>query len=174
MVIKVNYWDDWSYSGPNDVYTPFDISDELELRNRFLLNHTGIDTRLEDWGVEFRNNTLSTPLISGGRPLDIWFKRAYDDGTIDPNYAYRHIATSYNMDRIINPIGPALNGGKMVNINTADTDLLYNTIRTALLNREPNVVKVEQFAAQLTANIIDLRDDDTEVTMFNSNSRRPY
>ncbi|MHC4727979.1 MAG: hypothetical protein ACYS17_12205, partial [Planctomycetota bacterium] len=77
----------WSYGEPNGVYTPFDISDELELRNRFLLNHTGIDTRLEDWGLEFRNNTLSTPLTSGGNPFDMWFKRAYDDGSIDPNYA---------------------------------------------------------------------------------------
>jgi hypothetical protein len=114
----------WSYGEPNGLYTPFDISDELELRNRFILNHTEIDTRLEDWGTEFRNNTLSTPLTSGGHPLDIWFRRAYDDGSIDPNYAYRHIATTYNMDRIINPAGATLNNGKMINVNTADVSLL--------------------------------------------------
>jgi len=156
----------WSYSEPNGAYTPFDISDELELRNRFLLNHTGIDTRLEDWSVEFRNNTLSTPLTSGGRPLDIWFKRAYDDGSIDPNYAYRHIATTHNMDRIINPAGPTLNNGKMVNVNMADVSLLYEAISAGLRDADPNfiVADTNDLAAQLAVNIIDHRDYDTDVT----------
>ena len=156
----------WIYGEPNDVYTPFDISDELELRNRFLLNHTGIDTRLEDWGVEFRNNTLSTPLTSGGRPLDIWFKRAYDDGGIDPNYAYRHIATTHNTDRIINPAGPTLNDGKMINVNTADVSLLYEAINKSLQSADPNfmVIDSNDLAAQLAVNIIDHRDYDTDIT----------
>jgi DNA uptake protein ComE-like DNA-binding protein len=156
----------WSHGEPNDVYTPFDISDELELRNRFLLNHTGIDTRLEDWSVEFRNNTLSTPLVSGGRPLDIWFKRAYDEGTIDPNYAYRHIATTHNVDRIINPAGSTFNNGKMINVNTADVSLLYEAISKGLQSVDPNfmVIDSNDLAAQLAVNIVDHRDYDTEIT----------
>lgn len=157
----------WSYGEPIGAYTPFDISDELELRYRFLLNHTGIDTRLEDWGNEFRNNTLSTPVTSGGEPLDIWFKRAYDDGGIDPNYyAYRHIATTYNMDRIINPTGSELNDGKMINVNIADVSLLYEAINAGLLDADPNfmVVDAAGLAAQLAVNIADHRDNDTEVT----------
>ena len=156
----------WNYGEPNGAYTPFDISDELELRNRFLLNHTGIDTRLEDWSTEFRNNTLSTPLTSGGKPLEIWFKRAYDDGNIDPNYTYRHIATTHNMDRIINPDGPTLNNGKMVNVNMADVKLLYEAISAGLRDADPNfiVVDTNDLAAQLTVNIIDHRDYDTDVT----------
>ena len=156
----------WSYGEPNGSYTPFDISDELEIRNRFLLNHIGIDTRLEDWSVEFRNNTLSTPLTSGGRPLDLWFKRAYDDGSIDPNYAYRHIATTYNMDRIINPDGKTLNEGKMINVNTADINLLYGAISAGLRNADPNfiVIDTNDIAAQLAVNIIDHRDYDTDLT----------
>ncbi len=157
----------WSYGEPIGAYTPFDISDELEFRYRFLLNHTGIDTRLEDWGVEFRNNTLSTPVTSGGEPLDIWFKRAYDDGSVDPNYyAYRHIATTYNMDRIINPDGSKLNDGKMINVNMADISLLYEAISAGLLVAEPNFIVVDSngLAAQLAVNIVDFRDYDTEVT----------
>ncbi|MCP4259016.1 MAG: hypothetical protein GY774_16145 [Planctomycetes bacterium] len=158
----------WSYGEPNGAYTPFDISDELELRNRFILNHTGIDTRLEDWGLEFRNNTLSTPLTSGGRPLDIWFKRAYDDGSIDPNYAYRHIATTYNMDRIINPAGPTFNNGKMINVNTADVSLLYEAITKSLQSADPNTMVIDSndLAAQLSVNIVDQRDYDTDVTIL--------
>jgi len=157
----------WSYSEPIGAYTPFDISDELEFRYRFLLNHTGIDTRLEDWGVEFRNNTLSTPVTSGGELLDAWFKRAYDNGGVDPNYyAYRHIATTYNIDRIINPAGSELNDGKMINANTADKNLLYDAIYAGLLDADPNFVIVDAngLAAQLAANIVDFRDNDTEVT----------
>jgi len=156
----------WSYGEPIGAYTPFDISDELELRYRFLLNHTGIDTRLEDWGDEFRNNTLSTPVTSGGKPLDSWFKRTFDDGSVDPNYAYRHIATTYNMDRIINPTGSELNDGKMINVNMADVSLLYEGINAGLLDADPNFIVVDTagLAAQLAVNTTDHRDSDTEVT----------
>ncbi len=167
----------WSYGEPNYPYTPFDISDELELRNRFLLNHTGIDTRLEDWCVEFRNKyTLSTPLTSGGRPLDVWFKRAYDDGSIDPNYAYRHIATTRNVDRIINPAGPTLNNGKMINVNTADVSLLYEAISKSLESADPNfkVIDSNDLAAQLAVNIVDHRDYDTDVTYLPIGPRTYY
>ncbi len=167
----------WYYGAPNGAYTPFDISDELEFRYRFLLNHTGIDTRLEDWGVEFRNNTLSTPITSGGELLDAWFRRAYDDGGVDPNYyAYRHIATTYNMDRIINPDGSELNDGKMINVNMADKNLLYDAIYAGLLDADPNFVIVDAngLAAQLAVNIVDFRDNDTEVTYLPVGQRTYY
>ncbi len=167
----------WSYNEPIGAYTPFDISDELEFRYRFLLNHTGIDTRLEDWGVEFRNNTLSTPVTSGGELLDAWFKRSYDNGGVDPNYyAYRHIATTYNIDRIINPAGSELNDGKMINANTADKNLLYDAIYAGLLDADPNFVIVDAngLAAQLAANIVDFRDNDTEVTYLPVGRRTYY
>ncbi|MFZ2148322.1 MAG: helix-hairpin-helix domain-containing protein [Sedimentisphaerales bacterium] len=166
----------WYYDAPNGAYTPFDISDELELRYRYLLNHTAIDTRLEDWSVEFRNNTLSTPITSGGEALNTWFKRACDDGSVDPNYAYRHIATTYNMDRIINPAGSELNNGKMINVNTADKSLLYDAIRAGLLDADPNfaVVDADGLAAQLAVNIVDFRDYDTEVTYLPVGQRTYY
>ncbi|MBN2595086.1 MAG: hypothetical protein JXA81_16395, partial [Sedimentisphaerales bacterium] len=143
----------WTYGQPNGPYTPFDISDELEFRNRFLLNHSDIETRLEEWGGNFRFNTLSTPVMSGGRMLDAWFTRISDYSGIDPNYAYRHITTTYNMDRIIDP-----NGVKMVNVNIANVNELYAAIREGLLADDPNYIGAIPLAAQLAVNIVDLRD----------------
>ncbi len=157
----------WRYDEPNGPYTPFDISDELELRYRFLLNHSDIDTRLEQWGGHFRNYTLSTPVTSSGRALDAWFQRVGDSSGMDPNYAYRHVTTTCNVDRIVNPAEPTLNNGKMINVNTADKNLLYEAIREGLADsNDPNVLNVDGLAAQLAVNIIDLRDHDTDVTVL--------
>jgi len=143
----------WYYGAPNGPYTPFDISDELEFRYRFLLNHTGIDTRLEGWGGEFRKpSVLSTPVTSGGKELDTWFKRAYDTGVLDPNYAYRHIATTCSMDRVINPYG-----GKTLNVNTASAQELC-TVLEKIIN--------PGWAAQIAVNLIDSRDSNDNVTSF--------
>jgi len=154
----------WRYGEPNGLYTPFDISDELELRYRFLLNNTSIDTRLEEWADEFRRNTLSTPVTTGGRELDNWFKRAYDSGDVDPNYTYRHITTTYNIDRAIDP-----NGNKMVNINTATVDKIYKALLSGI-----DSTNREQIAAQLAVNIVDFRDSDTAVTFLPTASRTYY
>jgi hypothetical protein len=156
----------WRYDEPNGPYTPFDISDELELRYRFLLNHSDIDTRLEQWGGHFRTNALSTPVTSAGVPLDAWFARAGDSTGLDPNYAYRHVTTTHNMDRIINPAGQTLNGGKMVNVNVADENLLYEALRQALQGSDPNRARGDSLAAQLAVNIVDLRDNNADVTVL--------
>ena len=121
----------WNYEDSNN-YTPFDISDELELRYRYILNHTDIDTRLEEWSDQLRTAALSTPVTTGGQELDSWFQKATCSNIIDPNYNYRHIATIHNMDRIINPVGAELNNGKMINVNRADKTMLYNAIREGL------------------------------------------
>jgi len=166
----------WQYGEPNAPYTPFDMSDELELRYRFLLNHPDIDTRLEAWGGEFRTPALNTPIELSRNPdvssrpndnaasLADWYKRTGDP--LDTNYAYRHIATTYNMDRIINPSGSTFNNGKMVNVNAADEDLLRAALREAILQNAPNSLAVEELAAQLAVNIVDLRDRDAQVTVL--------
>ncbi|MHC4323322.1 MAG: helix-hairpin-helix domain-containing protein [Planctomycetota bacterium] len=159
----------WRYGAPNGPYTPFDISDELEFRNRFLLNHRDIDTRLEQWGGNFRTNTLSTPVISGGGPLDSWFTRISDNDGIDPNYAYRHITTTYNMDRIIDP-----NGQKMVNVNTADVNELYTAILKGFMGNNPNAFVAVSRAAQLAVNIADLRDADAQVSVLQAGPAKYY
>jgi DNA uptake protein ComE-like DNA-binding protein len=71
------------------------------------------------------------------------------------------------MDRIINPIGPNFNNGKMVNVNAADENLLYDALRRAFLQNSPNSVNADRLAAQLAVNIVDLRDQDPQVTVFN-------
>jgi hypothetical protein len=164
----------WRYDEPNGPYTPFDISDELELRYRFLLNHSDIDTRLEQWGGHFRSNALSTPITSAGGPLDAWFQRAGDSSGLDPNYAYRHVTTTHNMDRIINPAGQTLNGGKMINVNIADENLLYEAIREALQGIDPNLARGDGLAAQLAVNIVDLRDHNTDVTVLPAGATTYY
>ncbi len=168
----------YNYGELNVPYTPFDMSDELETRFRFLLNNTDIDTRLESWGNYLRNDTLSTPIVNHGA-IDNWFLKAYNtfqNTSLDPNlyYSYRHIATTCSMDRIINPAGLALNNGKMVNINEAGAQLLYQAIKMSLQGREPNAVRLEQLAAQLAVNIVDLRDDNADVTALTIGTKTYY
>jgi hypothetical protein len=156
----------WQPEEPYQPYTPFDISDELELRYRFLLNHVDIDTRLEELGTEkdrswqFRKGAFRTPVDSG--ELDKWFLSAHDSGTIDPNYAYRHIATTYNFDRIIPPPGK-----KVINMGALPEVLaLYQALYNGISPTEPNRIAI---AAQLAVNIIDFTDDDIKnVTSFNN------
>jgi len=164
----------WNFEQPVGFYTPFDISDELELRYRFILNHADIDTRLESWGSEFRTGTLMTPVDSGGKDLTDWFKRVYDDGRLDPNYAYRHLVTTCSLDRVINAAGWKFNNGKMVNVNTADVGLLYEAIRRGLLDADPNLVNADAIAAQIAVNLVDFRDTDSSVTTWDAASARFY
>ena len=146
----------WRYNRPNGAYTPFDISDELELRNGFTLNHEYIDTRIEKelaWTKTFNDpNELHTPVDTNGIERHKWFYRTQHDvqGPIDI-YSYRHIATTYNMDRIINAIG-----GKMANVNTADKYTLYAAIRQGLY--EAGIFDPNGLAAQMAVNIKDYSD----------------
>ncbi len=148
----------WRYGRPNGSYTPFDISDELEMRYRYLLNHTDIDTRLEAWGGEFRINTFWRPVVQSVKLRDWFYSAYYDVGMPDPNYAYRHIATTYNMDRIIDP-----NGDKMINVNeeTSPSRIYYALMRSAA----PSIVPQQQYA-QLAVNLVDFIDDDPWVSIF--------
>ncbi|MFC1780699.1 ComEA family DNA-binding protein [Planctomycetota bacterium] len=167
----------WDYDDPNGYYTPFDLSDELELRYRYILNQTDIDTRLEEWCEGLRSNTLSTPVTSGGADFDAWFLKAAGSGTFNPNYALRHIATIYNIDRIINPDGTGFNNGKMLNVNTvADPNLLYDAIRAGMRDfADPNsTMLADEIAANLAVNIIDLRDEDMDITEFTPANKTYY
>ncbi len=153
-------------------YTPFDVSDEMELRYRFLINHQDMDTRVEDCG-RFRDDTLSTPLEYGGDDLGAWYRRAAGGGA-DSTYAYRHVATTYNIDRIITPKALEVPGGtwprKRVNVNTANSTMLRAAISAALNERDPGADPnhIAQQAAQITANLWDYMDGNDEVTVISS------
>ena len=151
----------WRYGPLNSAYTPFDISDELEMRYRFVINQKDTRTRLESWSGQFNLSLPGNPFPD--RPFDNstspiaanvpknWRTYAQYDSSSEPNYAYRHIATTYNMDRIIEP-----NGSKMFNINSPlnfDVNSIRDAVRGAL---DPNIPN--DTVALITANLMDYID----------------
>ncbi|MFH1615264.1 MAG: helix-hairpin-helix domain-containing protein [Planctomycetota bacterium] len=155
----------WQYGDPNGEYLPFDISDELKLRNRYILNYNQIVTRIEElWERAFDGGLLvqrtkESDLIND--PNYWYWHVTYVPS--EPNvYDYRHIATVYSIDRVINPYG-----GKMWNLNRTDVNSLYGFLRIALSDVntfDPNIA-----AGQLAANIVDWRDADPNITVFSPN-----
>ncbi|MHC4068274.1 MAG: hypothetical protein ACYS18_04875 [Planctomycetota bacterium] len=161
----------WRYYIPNGNYTPFDISDELELRNRFTLNRSDIDSRIEEvWDSAFQAlNYLRTP-VDDSTAFASWQKEVYYDyASTEPNdsndYSYRHIGTIYNMDRIIDPAGD-----KMLNINAVgNVNSAYRAIKAGLPSGDPNFPNVNETAAQIAVNLVDFRDTDSEVSSIEVN-----
>jgi len=166
----------WQYDWPGRPYTPFDLSDELELRYRYLLDQNDIVTRVDKvkgsggWG---RFGTMWTPLQGGGKELDTWFVHATgqkpnpNDPNIDASYAYRHIATTQSMDRILMPrrvpIGPGVEPGRMVNVNTAGEYAIRQAVTAATADMRFNPADFPD-PAQIIANIVDYIDDDSRIT----------
>ena len=171
----------WRYPGdpdPNDLcpYTPFDLSDELELRYRYLLNRTDIDSRLETWGQFRPSGTLSTPVDSDAQ-LGAWFGRVAGTG-LDPNSGYRTIATTYNADRIITPkpltTDTEAKRRKMVNVNMADESDIRAALAAAISEADPNGIGINEKVLQITANLRDYIDDDDEITVIPGGSSLYY
>jgi len=164
----------WQYAQPTLPYTPFDIGDELELRNRFLLNHEDIDTKVEPYGLFRAAATVPVDEVPYTRIDDgEWYRGAHAHyypaiDLLDPNYCYRHIATTHSIDRIVTPTGQ-----KMLNVNrlTADPDpnnpngilATFAAVRDGI-NLNPAFYDVNGIAAQITVNLIDHVDPDANVT----------
>ena len=161
-----NYINDvvWRYDIPNGNYTPFDIGDELVLRNRYILNNDQMTTRIENlWTNAFKGG-LEVPLTSPSEiitPPRFWGHRVSYDFSDANIYDYLHISTTYNMDRIINP-----DGGNMKNINTASKEALYSAIYAGFYDADFLGVLASKVAAQVAVNLIDFRDPDSEVTTY--------
>jgi hypothetical protein len=148
-------------------YTLFDISDELELRHRFLIDSPAV-TRIETVWKDTTEASEDSPYAGGTMgKLEEWQRRAVRSN--DPNYYSeydrRHLLTTYNIDRIIDP-----NGDEMININDANAAGLYSGIHKAIYDANDIFTDVNSVSAQLAANIVDCRDDDADVTVFNFNS----
>ncbi len=162
----------WSISGPalgsRSGFTFFDISDELEFRNRFVLNHTDIDTRLERWGGEFRQGMFQQP-INNGDLLSEWYITTSAAEGLTPDYSYRHLTTTFNMDRVIDPYGV-----KMISLNSIwayDPNVIRDRIHDALpFGFDPDSL----LSAQMTANLIDFIDADSEVSVVEDDLSRSY
>ena len=159
----------WQYGLPIGSYTPFDISDELKLRNRYIINYNRDTSRIEAlWTNAFDGPPYDpryTPYNDINDPCD-WFwivSNNYPNPCPNP-YVYdnRHIATTYNCDRIINPAG-----NKMLNINNPAITArdVYDIVKTALL--ETGTPDADWFAAQIAVNLIDSVDTDSNVTTLN-------
>jgi hypothetical protein len=146
----------WRYDDPNGAYTPFDIGDELKLRNRYILNYNLMVSRIEELWENVYDVGPRTPIPTSAYPFNRW-PNCTILGTVEPNddYDYRHISTTYNMDRIIDP-----NGRKMLNVNdpTVSVSSLCSAIRAGLYDADPNFADVNNVAAQITANLIDYVD----------------
>jgi hypothetical protein len=171
----------WGYGIPTVDYTPFDISDELKLRNRYLLNFNKITTRIEKLWTKAYDGGPEVPLESSGT-----YQYDNNDPTerdwlncvtfIEPNfYDYRHISTTYNIDRIINPFGE-----RMVNIQNVEPafdaqPFYYNSgILSCIDPTSPLKNTLKREFAQIVANIKDYSDSDTEVTTVIDNFGDPH
>lgn len=154
-------------------YLAYDIGDELELRNRFLLDGQFNIARVESAlpvtltypkGKTYGNRFA--PIDTSG-DFDDW-KKILD--SFDPNdsYDFRHLLTTYNTDRIINP-----GGEKMLSVNDPNVAIgsLYRTIKSAIGPNDPNS---EDAAAQIAVDLIDYRDNDSNVSYYDVNGVTYY
>jgi len=169
----------WQMDNPASGYLPFDITDELDLRNRFCIN-SWPTSRLEmlwNWTVGddhpatikkhiYDAATSPSPNIPNRRLVD-WTRRI----TIptDPQADRRHLLTTRNFDRIIDPTGePMFNvNGPPAQLNAQKTQKLFDKLSTqagSYLNQP-----IEELYAQFAANLVDFADEDTDVTVFHPN-----
>ena len=177
----------WQYGNPRDPCTPYDISDELKLRNRYLLDFNQITTRMENlWTNAYDKIDLTVP-VDDATALTNWKQGAVLDTsktvlTKDDIYDFRHISTTYNIDRIINPYGE-----RMVNIrNVPENDdnwaqWLYSPkppgsgILLSCINpASPLASTLRTEFAQIAANIKDYSDNDTVVTTVTDEFGKPH
>ncbi|MCE5340384.1 MAG: helix-hairpin-helix domain-containing protein [Planctomycetaceae bacterium] len=145
---------------PLSGYLPFDSSDELELRYRFCIN-SKFKSRFE---VECNQTTNAA--IDKGKLYNASSELGLEDWTIrvtdymDPNADRRHLLTTYNCDRLIDP-----NGNKMLNINEASAMSLYKLFKTCMDSN---------YAGQIAVDIIDSRDADSDVNVLTVNGHTFY
>ncbi len=170
----------WNYGVPDGNYLPFDISDELELRYRYCIDGKIISRfevndpcTVKGAGTANFGNLYDGSTTDGDNPwASNWRLSDWQHRITDPCYPHadrRHLLTALNLDRIIDP-----DGGKMTNINDADVNNLYSSIRRGLFDANPAYPDVNGVAAQIAVNIIDYRDNDSNVTAIDVNGVTYY
>jgi hypothetical protein len=116
-------------------------------------------------GTTFRNRFA--PIDTAG-DFDDWEKML---DPFDPNdsYDFRHLLTIYNTDRIINPAGE-----KMLNVNDANAGLVYRAVKRAIGQADPNFQDINDVAAQIGVDLVDWRDNDSNVSYYDVNGVTYY
>jgi len=153
---------------PSDGYIAFDISDELELRNRFLLT-SSFESRIEQaavWKATLDGADV-TNVPFGQATLKFennWIPRVIADTATIDDYDRRHVLAAYSFDRAV-----AADAAKSRNINKSTGQQLYTAVREALAAADFNDIDLERTAAQIAANIADYQDADDDVTVVDVN-----
>jgi len=166
----------WRYYAPEGKYTPFDISDELKLRNRYILNYNLMVSRIEELWENAYDGGLKVPRTETSQLTDPngWFWKTNNSSWDVNDYDYRHISTTFNVDRIIRPSGNG-NVYKMININEGtNAGNLYNVLISSVAAGMDIEDDDRRRFAQLAVNIVDFIDDDANVTTFEPNNTIYY
>lgn len=172
-------WDDYrnkfilQFNDADIHYLPFDISDELELRYRYCIDSkfkSRIETNVPDTADAY-GDPGGLYDTTGNWDLDKWQERI-----TDPNYPKadrRHLLTTLSLDRIIDP-----DGSRMFNI-VADTNAqgLYERLRGCIdvktLNAQ-EIADANAYLAQFAANVVDLSDDDANISVVKDGIKEFY
>jgi hypothetical protein len=173
-------------------HRPYDIGDELSLRNRFFLANDDLATRIEwlskyGWWFTFLSHEY-VPTHSHCRTSPIedqpdveyhWLRRLntdfpYDNkGIYDPCfYDVRHIVTTYSLERARTADGNSLiNGGRgMISLSQFDPNIApfdpnaAQKIYNDLVYSRYFKSNFYPELAQIIANLKDYTDDDNDVT----------
>jgi len=172
----------WQYGDPCGIWTPFDLSDELELRDRYCVNGKA-QTRMEAiWNTVGSDSLLylvSEPYDSSRnaasskatwRRLDDWRERVTSHlAAVEPDR--RHLVTTYNMDRILTPrpLPDGRQSRKMINVNRIDNENLLYVLRDTIKSAVEEVYGgfgAGDTATQIAVNLKDYVDADDEVTVM--------
>ena len=170
----------WNFGVPYPDYPQFEISDELEMRYRYCIDGQAT-TRLEEvWPDTVGGDSegaVSVPYdgSTGGTDRGIvdWQQRIC-------NYTFaeadrRHLLTTYNLDRVIDP-----NGDKMFSVRVnRDAQALYDRLKSSCINpawgpSDPERQEQEAYLAQICANIVDYSDDDANVSVVTDENGDEY
>ncbi|MCK4627794.1 MAG: hypothetical protein KAT56_02260, partial [Sedimentisphaerales bacterium] len=94
-------------------YFLYDLTDELEFRNRFFLDSPVVNRTEFLWPTTFTGGGGLTKELPYNDPTDLpkWFQKAYFDISVPDLYTRRHICTTYSFDRVIMPWQNVANNG---------------------------------------------------------------
>ena len=152
------------------IYSPYDISDELSLRNRFVLKHQNVVTRVyKDFAVLFRSGAR-VPFGQADNSLKRWetaVDAAADRDNPTERYDSQHLCTTLSVDRLIDP-----EGRPMVRLSHGtDPNSIHEALVAAIDANDPSQVLV---AAQLAANVGAFLETDPNVFELEVDGRTFY